>query len=165
MDAPFADLGTLRRLGGDATEHAERSLVLLRAIEDTISALCYERPFFDLITSKAQKVADDLQHAPQGAQIDPNGELEEVLAKAQSAAKELYTAMLARRNSAEQDDDLTAEDGVVEEYTRSVAAVADMHNSLNTLRWAISEHDANLEKPGGETLKSAEELERFLDAL
>jgi hypothetical protein len=159
------DLGTLDQLGSDAVSHAQRSLQLLRDIENTISALCYERRFFVTMAAAAHDTADRLKLAPRKAPLDPEGRLEDKFDKAQAAAKQLYEAMIEKRSHARNDPNLTDEDGIADEYSRSIAAVADLHNGLNALRWAIGEYDADLEKPSGKTFKDPEQLDRFLAGL
>ena len=70
-----------------------------------------------------------------------------------------------RRDHAEQDQDVKEEDGLVDEFTRTISVLSDLHNKLNDLRWAVGEHDADLEKPGTKNLKTPAQVEDALRSL
>ena len=44
---------------------------------------------------------------------------------------------------------------VVSAYERAVVALEGLHDAVVEFRWAIMEHDANLENPTGESASSA----------
>jgi hypothetical protein len=161
-----ADLDTLDRLSSDIVSDAQRSVQLLRAIETTIQALCHERTKFEGAAKFVHQFADAVKGAKRGKkELDPKGVVEKNLLDAQSAVNKLYQELVEKRQSARDDHRLTDEDGVAEEYTRTIAVVADLHNGLNDLRWAIGEYDADVAPKGeGRNLKP-DELESFLKSL
>jgi len=169
MSAGVADARILDEVGSevfDRATRANRDLRLLHDIEQTISRLCYERQILDAVTSFIQDVTKSLTDKPRDKQIDPQGVASKSLHEAQKAVHGLYDTMLVKCRSAEADTRLVEEDGVVEEYRRSIATVAELHNSLNGLRWAIGEHDANLAKPAlAAPLESEEAIEGYLRSL
>lgn len=168
MEQRSDSLEALDNLGQDVLSHAERaqrSLRLLRQIEDTISALCYERRLFEAMAKFVHEICEDIKHRKPVQPIDPHGTVWENLEKAQAAMKRLYETMVEKREYARNDPDLTEEDGVADEYTRSIAVVADLHNGINELRWAIGEHDAELEPKSGRGVSDRASLERQLDSL
>lgn len=165
METSAADLQTLDRLSSDVVSDARRSLDLLRDIETTIQALCYERARLEALAKFTHSAAERMRSVKRVKPLDPDGKAEKKLLKAQEITRDLYNRLIEKRQYARQDDRLTEEDGVVEEYTRNIAVVADLHNGLNELRWAIGEHDADLAKGSGPILGSAEELEGFLKSL
>jgi len=165
VETGATDLETLDRLSSDVVSDAQRSLDLLRAIETTIQALCYERTRFEGAAKFAHRAAEAFRNVKRDKPFDPEGKAEEKLLDAQRAAKKLYDRLIEKRGHAQKDERLTDEDGVVDEYTRTIGVVADLHNGLNELRWAIGEYDADLAKGKGPILRSAGEIESFLKAL
>jgi len=159
---------TLARLGTNIASHANeslRSLQVLRAIEDTISALTYDRKFYKEFAEVAEGFAKNVKGGNPVKILDPNGDLEATLARAQQAAKDLYESLITRRSLAEEDPEVNDEDELVDEFTRTISVLADLHNKINDLRWAVGEHDADLEKPGSKHLKNAAEIEDALKSL
>jgi hypothetical protein len=169
MSAGVADARTLDEVGSevfDRASRANRDLRLLHDIEQTISRLCYERKILDAIASFIQTVTTSLKDKPRDKQLDPQGVASKSLHEAQKAVHDLYDTMLSKRRSAEADTRLLEEDGVVEEYKRSITTVAELHNCLNDVRWAIGEHDASLAKPAiAAPLESEEAIESYLRTL
>ncbi len=159
---------TLNRLGTDVFTHAEqgmRSIDLLRNIEDTISGLAYDRRFFGEFAQTAADFTRDIASSRKGVPIDPDGKLEETLSKAQEAAHSLHGTYVRKRRFAREDPNVRDEDGLVEEFTQTLAVLADLHNKLNELRWTIGEHDADLEPKGDQRLQSAQQIEDALKSL
>jgi hypothetical protein len=166
METSAADLETLDRLSSDVVSDAQRSLQLLREIETTIQALCYDRTRFEGAAKFAHSAAEAFKHLMRDKPFDLEGKAEEKLLEAQRAARGLYDGLVEKRAVAQQDARLDDEDGVVEEYTRAIAVVADLHNGLNELRWAIGEYDADVApKRKGKVLETAADIESFLKAL
>jgi len=161
-----ADLETLDRLSSDIVSDAQRSVQLLRAIETTIRALCYERTKFEAAAKFVHQFAEAVKAAKRGkTELDPKGVVEKNLLDAQSAVHKLYDELIEKRQSARDDHRLTEEDGVAEEYTTAIAVVADLHNGLNELRWAIGEYDADVAPRGARRALTVDEMEGFLKAL
>lgn len=161
-----ASTRTLSSLGDDILTGANRSLRLLKDIEETISSLCYDQRYYAALTDITKDAADNIHKAPRLKMLDPDGSIEEKLLCGQNVAHKLYTQLIERRKSAISDPQLTDEDGVAEEFTRTIGVVAKMHNAINELRLAVGEYDADLSpKKEGKVLKSAEEIEEFLSAI
>lgn len=159
---------TLGRLGTNIASHAYeslRSLEVLRAIEDTISALTYDRKFYKEFSGVAEEFAKNVKGGKPSKILDVNGDLEATLARAQQAAKDHHDSLITRRRLAEENPEVNDEDGLVEEFTRTISVLADLHNKINELRWAVGEHDADLENPGSKNLKNAAEIEEALKSL
>lgn len=157
---------TLSALGDDILSGATRSLKLLKDIEQTISSLCYDQRYYGALTSITKDAATNIRKAPQVKPLDPDGGIQEKLLLGQESAHKLYTQLIEKRKSALSDPQLTDEDGVAEEFTRTIEVVAKMHNAIDELRLALGEHDADLStRKEGPILKSAEEIEKFLSAI
>jgi hypothetical protein len=167
METSAADLETLDRLSSDVVSDAQRSLHLLRDIDNTIQALCYDRTRFEGVAKFAHAVAEAFRNGrlKRDKPFDPEGKAEESLLRAQEAARRLYDRLIEKRRLAREDKRLAEDDGVVDEYTRTIAVVADLHNGLNELRWAIGEYDADMARNSGPILESAKDLEGFLKSL
>lgn len=76
--------------------------------------------------------------------IDPEGKLAEMLESAQKQMAAAHQFLQEKRQAA-----LAA--GIIESesYAKIIDAASELHNALNTMRWAIGEHDADLESPSG----------------
>lgn len=161
-----ASARTLSVLGDDILTGATRSLKLLKDIEETISSLCYDQRYYGVLTSIANDAAENIRKAPRVKLLDQDGSIEEKLLRGQNAAHDLYTQLIEKRKSAIFDPQLTDEDGVAEEFTRTIEVVAKMHNAINELRCALGEYDADLSpRRDGPLLKNSEEIETFLSAI
>lgn len=51
---------------------------------------------------------------------------------------------------------------LIAEFTNTMESPAQLHDALITLRWAVAESDADLEKPAGNLCSSAEEFFRTI---
>ena len=119
-----------------------RSLDLLRDIDATISSL-------NRLTAQLNsdlKFSENAIHSinDMDTVIDQDNNISSQLEKAQSSINSLYDVLISQRESGRNDDRLTDDDGIEDAYNEAIVAAADLHNSLNTLRWAIGEHDADM---------------------
>lgn len=137
-----------------------RRLELLRAIDGTIAWLDHITSQIQADATFAEKLTEEVMNL--AGQIDEEGELLETFDKAQTSVGGLYSTLIGKRRSAQEDPRLIEDDGIEFAYDEVIAAVADLHNNLNTLRWAIAEHDADLSpvsKPYNNVEKLLGELE------
>ena len=145
---------------------AARSLELLHAIESTLAWLNKLSKTLNANTSFALEANDNLDKI--WCLIDEDEKLANEMESAQVMVEELYQELLAKRQHAINDHNLTDEDGIADAYTEAVAAAADLHNAINTLRWNIAEHDVDVSKScdgPGPVITSREELKEYLAAL
>jgi len=140
----------LCEFGQGVRDDAVRNLHILRAIDDTLANLKRMQKHLQADADFAEEMAAAISKvdAPE-KKIDESGELDERLYAAQGLVEELYKLLLEKQDVARTAKELTEEDGVAEAYTEVVSAAADLHNGLNTLRWAVSEHDAELSAVSG----------------
>ena len=133
----------LREFTAGVRADTARSLDLLRAIESTLTWL--ERLTGQLRTDAvfAEKVTHGLENID--GVIDPDDSLQAALEKAQQDVENLYSLLIEKRQAGRDDRELTEEDGIEAAYTEAIAQAADLHNAINTLRWAIGEHDIDAE--------------------
>lgn len=157
---------TLSALGDDILNGANRSLELLKAIENTIAALCYDQRYYEAFTSIARDAAASLRNASRVKQIDADGAIENKLLRGQQAAHQLYEKLIEKRQGALSDPQLADEDGVAEEYKRTIQVVAELHNTIDDLRLALGEYDADLSPHmEGKVFSSKESIETYLETL
>jgi hypothetical protein len=157
-------VGMLTRLGEDVEHYSARSLDLLRDIESTIEALQYDQRLFQPLYELTTAWAEDIRTRGQGREIDPTGKIDATMLRAQHAARALYDEFIRRRDAARRDHRVTDDDGLVEEFTRTIACVADLHNAINSLRWALGEHDADLSPISGPAFDSVDDLLGHLES-
>lgn len=145
----------------EAASESARSLDLLRSIDNTLSFLNRLAAQLRADTSHAKKGIAIVKALP--VECDPDNTILESINKAQSATSDLYDELVSRRNAAKGDNRLAEDDGIEEAYTEAIAAAADVHNNLNSLRWAIGEHDADL-SPVSKPFTNAADLIKNLSA-
>lgn len=157
------DRTELRTFTASVREDAARNLDLLRAIESTINNL-------DRLTARtradlqfADRVFAWLEHSNEV--VDPDEKIQAELEAAQSAVADLYGALIDRRTHARLDPMLNEEDGVEDAYTRTIAAVADLHNAINSIRWNIGEHDIDAQPKCLSKQYSADDIDKLFDDL
>ena len=127
-------------------ESFTRSLDVLQEIETTLSSLQLECEIIESISRFCFREAHRIQENPDKQELDPNRETRTKLLTAQNRVKQHHSDLIARRDAARADPRFNAYDGVVGAFSRTINAVAELHNNLNALRWAIGEHDAELSK-------------------
>lgn len=145
---------------------ATRSLGLLHAIESTLAWLNRLSKTLNADTSFAIEANDSLDKAE--CLIDEDDKLANGMESAQAIVEELYLELIAKRQHALNDRNLTDDDGIAEAYTEAIASAADLHNAINTLRWNIAEHDVDIARScdePGPALTSPEALKEYLAAL
>ena len=154
---------TITTLADDVRDVAQRSLKLLKAIEDTVDRLCYDQRIYSTFAAVAHEMLDRVKAVKMAKVIDQDGKAADSLQIAQVAARELYDDLVPRHKAAVADKRLTRDDGVAEEYQRLIQIVSNLHDALNDLRWAIGEHDVDLcEIDESAVLSSEEEISNSL---
>lgn len=153
----------LNAIGDDALVGTTRSIELLRTIDNAIAQLCYDQNFFGMIGKMARFSAESIKKSTDSTPIDKDGSTLEKLLTAQKSCERLFEVLVARKKSAEADSRLTADDGVADEFSRTADVVIEAHNALNDLRWAIDEHDADLESVSGAPFSDPEALRAYLN--
>jgi hypothetical protein len=150
----------LRAFTCDVLEESQRTLELLRQIDNTLGWLDRLEGLLHTDTSFAEKLQARVKAS--SCEVDPDDLVVPLLEKAQRAVSEMHDVLFAKRESARLDIRLTEDDGIEAGYTRVIAASADLHNALNSLRWAIMEHDVNVVPEMSETYSNVDDL---IDAL
>ena len=115
----------------------------------------------------AAKTAEHLKTCERLKPIDADGTVATLFEEAEEGLEKLYQLLIRKRGFARNAPELEGDnkDAVVDEYTEAISAIADLHNLMGELRWAFSEHDADLEKTAGRAISSPEEMRAFLKAV
>jgi len=150
-----------------STESSQRSLTLLRAVDMTIDALTWIENQAGSTITFVEKVTSSIKTCDRTCKIDPNNLVTSAVLTSEEASISLYNILIYKRGHALAATELDGEnkEAIVEAYNNATAAVADLHNTFADLRWAIGEHDADLEEPSGKTLSTPEEVAEYLDGL
>lgn len=139
---------------------AAQNLDLLRKIEQTVDWLVLLQDTAAAHEKFANSVAERVKACDLEVPLDPGDELTSCFEKAESTIEKLHAVLVDKRESAIADPDLRGdhEAAVVEEFTRSIAAVADLHSAVTDLRWSLLEHDADVDKERSEAFESVADL-------
>lgn len=121
---------------------ATRDLDLLNTIDRTIDSLSVENEVLNYHLGIVRHEIERVKNV--ASEIDPNDEVIPLLEGLRDGLGGGYQRLITRRESARHDPRLDENDGVVEAYSALIATVADLHNAINDLCWAIGEHDADL---------------------
>ena len=159
------NLSKLCAFGSEVAAESARSIYFLTAIESTLSWL-------NRLTAQLRSDANFSENLIAGIisnksdknVIDRNDAITNKLESAQTSINELYEILLSKRKAGRADTQLTDADGIEDAYSNAIAAAADLHNNLNTLRWSICEHDADL-SPVSKSYINAENLIKDLLAV
>lgn len=157
----------MRAFSESVSENAGKTLTLLRAIEETVSSLAWMQRRAEADSKYAVDSAEFLRTCERVAEIDPDGTIVVSLEEAESRLEKLHEVLRNKRQAAVKASELRGDDkdAVTDAYSAAIAAVADLHNHMGDLRWAIGEHDADLEKPTGEAFADPEKLKAYLKSI
>lgn len=140
-----------------------RSLDLLRKIDGTIDALIMTRKEMDALREAFEGLLRSLEDA-----VAPLCEKTTIpaLEQSQESLKALYVDLTQRCVAARRAPELRPDDGVVEAYEEVIESVAALNQEIETVRWAILEHNADLESPQqAKVFSNPKDIADFLDAL
>lgn len=129
----------LREFTADVQAEAARNLELLRDIERTIASVARLTKHLKTDAEFAEKANASLSGI--NGVIDPDDSIQNALQESQDSVHSLYELLIEKRQSGRNDQRLCDDDGIEDVYTEAIAAAADLHNAINTLRWNIGEHD------------------------
>ncbi len=146
-----------------ALSEEARSLDLLRAIEETIDSLAWMRSRLDGDSELVEStIATINESAHVVIRLDADGSVCASLQEAQSVVEALHKDMAGRRDAACLAGELRENDGVIEAYDEAIDAAARLHNAINTVRWCIMEHDADLCAEAQGTIHGPDDIDRMI---
>lgn len=137
-----------------------KSLGLLKAIDQTVTWLSriQKRTIADF--EFATKETESIIQCDYSKEMDPEGNLSALIESSENDLNELYQLLILKREAAIKAAELDGEDKelIVSEYTSTIAAVADLHNAMNNLKWAIMENDADSDNSSSKPYADIEEM-------
>jgi len=157
----------IRQFCESVSDSTTKNIRLLKAIEQTVDWLIWIQNRAKADAKFAEKAADYIKTCERIKAIDVDGTLCTLLEEVEGDLQRLHQLLLNKRNAARGAPELKGEHRttVVDEYTEAISAIAELHNLMTRLRWAIGEHDADLEIPIGPNISSPSELEAYLKTL
>lgn len=149
----------VRHYGKGVAEQSELSLSLLRAIDDTVEWLASMQKEAASGVTMGEEILKTLHNCKRERVIDAAGELHDLYVMVEGKLKEVVKALKHKRAAAERDHRIKKhQDDLVAEFDGAILAVSELHDTLVELRWAVAEHDADLEKPTGKVFANAKDL-------
>ncbi len=155
-----SEVSRLRSFGQLVEFEANRSVELLKAIDDTIYACCVLREQVDALAGAAAEQIQAIKRAD--GSIDPDGKILRQLEQGRDALNASYETLLKKRNLAAQAPQLKSDDGVIEAIDILLDAVSAAHNVVNDLCWELGEHEADLDTVLEGEYSSADDLIKAL---
>lgn len=138
--------------------YAGRTLDFLQVIEKTIDGLSNDCDMLHAMHVGVVKVVASLPSASGQEKLDPDGRVCDLLSKSKEALERMHAVAARKRQYAQQDDRLDADDGVVEAFDALLACLSELHDALNEMQDWIETHDALLESSTGVVYSSASDL-------
>ncbi len=156
---------TVINLGG-FSQTAGASLDLLRAVEMTVDALRKEQTLLSAFIKTGRNLQECVQNLLHSEVIDHDDSTAQLLEQVEKKAQDVYDLYTRKMQSAIDDKKLNGDhkEDVVSEYKQTLELLAEFHNLLSELRWAIMEHDADVAEEAG-TYSNIEDLSAHLKRL
>lgn len=136
------------------------SLYYLRSVDNAINAVTVLRNTAETTERAIKKILRDLA-LPGGynRQIDPNGSLESSAASAEASVKETISVLreldgVLEGTSIPTDDAEMMSGG----NSEAISALERLHDTMVDLRWAVLEHDADMEEPEGKVFENVQDF-------
>ena len=150
------------RLNALGEEVKARSIEVLEEIDRIIDSLTMRQRVFETLSSMTCEATTEV-HGHSGSEvIDPDGTIERLFFAAQGKTKNVRDALIDSRRAAKSNPDYYEEDGIVEEFARTIETVARLHNNINDLRKAIALHDAD-RSPASREFDSLKEMVAYMN--
>ena len=136
------------------------SLYYLRAVDAAIDTATDVRNFAQSVEPAIKKFLSKLDESGGYKEpIDPEGTLASISASSEAAIKEAIHA-LQEIDDAWEKSQIPVEhaEEVFEGNGQAIDALQKLHDAMVDLRWAVLEHDADLEEPTGKAFDNVEDL-------
>ncbi|WP_290539073.1 hypothetical protein [Alcanivorax sp.] len=128
-------------------EHTRaRSLHFLKAIDKTIETLSIMKSRMLNDAREATLFLDEINTIESDFIIESVDETSENLEKYLDNNKKLLRTLKRKRRCADEDSNLLDHDGVIEAYDEVIEACIHVTNTIEDLRWALLEHNADAEQ-------------------
>jgi hypothetical protein len=137
-----ADARTLDMLGDAALDGAKRSLHYLTNVNSTIGTLRLQQKLYFGLAKCMRESEAGIKSSERAMPLDPEGEAQRKLSSASKAVKAVHDSLTDRRAAARDDLQGGEDDGLADEFTRTMEPIAKLHSAIDDLRRAVDEHDA-----------------------
>lgn len=150
----------LKIIYGKVKADSQFSLHYLRKVDTVIDAVTNLRNNAQITE---QVISEGLKQIEKSGDseipIDPKQSFASISISAESVVKKTINALKGIEKNA-MNSEFTASDAdtMVESSQEAIGALERLHDSMVDLRWAIMEHDADLEEPESETFEKIENL-------
>lgn len=138
--------------------YAGRALDLLQAIEKTIDCLSENCDVLAVMTDGIEKHLAKLRESNVQQKLDPEGRVCQLLQKCLEIMERMHADAARKRASAQADERLQEDDGVVEAYDAFIVALNQHHDVVHDLKDWVETHDALLEPALDGTFTSVDDL-------
>jgi hypothetical protein len=167
MEIETSAAAEVRQFCESVSDGATKNLRLLSAIEQTISWLSWMQSRAKADAQFAATEAEKLKMVPRIKTIDADGTLCALFEELEENLNRLHSCLLKKKSLALEAPELNGDhkDSIVGEYTNAINAIGHLHNEIIELRWAVGEHDADLETPENIAFSTAKALKTYLAAL
>ena len=152
--------------GHSASDRGNLNLSLLKVVDGTVDWLAGIQKDTAGAVDLGRSLLQKLQQCERTQPLDPDGEMRDVYLAGENKLRQVIEVLKAKRDAANRDRRILGHhfESLVSEFDAAIEAISQMHDLLVALRWAVSEHDADLEKPIGAATSSADELIKRLKA-
>lgn len=139
---------------------SEFSLHYLRSVDNAINAARDLRNNAETTELAIKKILADIAHSGgYEHRMDPNGSLESLATSAEDLVKEAISVLrefddVLEGSSIPTDDAETMSGGNKE----AISSLQRLHDTMVDLRWAVLEHDADMEEPEGQVFKNVQDF-------
>ena len=149
------------------SDSTTKTISLLKAIEQTVDWLAWLQNRARADTVFADKAAENIKICDRVKIIDLDGTIVSLVEEAEGGLERLYQLLINKRAAAMKAPELQGDHktAVVDEYTPAISVIANLHNSMTELKWAIGEHDSDLEKSTGQAISDREQLKNYITSL
>lgn len=164
MRCDTESIGAVRTFCDSVSSASATNLKLLSDIEKTVEWLAALQKQAESAAVYAEKFRKAIASCAPVKVIDPDNSIHDTIVQAEARLSEVVAILSMKRQSALDDPALRGEheETVVSEYDQTIKAFKMLHDGMVELRWAIMEHDADLDVTVGKAYSSAEELVKDL---
>lgn len=149
----------VRHFGQGMVERSELSLSLLRAIDGTVDWLASIQNDASSAVAMGQGILKTLHECKREHALDESGKLRDLYVFVEGKIHEVVNMLQKKRDAAKRDQRIKGHRAdLVAEFDAAIFAVSQLHDILVDLRWAVSEHDADLERPVDQAFSNAKDL-------
>lgn len=133
----YSELKAVRQVVSDTST---RTFELISEIDDTVDGPVWLAQTLKATTVWIIKKIQRIKLCDCTVRIDSDDSFSETLGFSQEIANSFYRRLTRSRDRSKWAND----DDVVAALSEALTQLADFHNAINDFRWALMEHDANL---------------------